>query len=169
MIDIAINYKEQLNTKMKEIWFKEEYKFYSPGPYYYSFECEDNTLNMHQFVSIDSNGKVVGYIGYNINRDTHSITAFATINFGDNKILFANDLKSILYDIFEKFKFNKINFSVVIGNPVEKFYDKIISKFNGRIVGIFEQDVRLFDNKLYDVKYYELKRESYLERKICSS
>lgn len=46
------------------------------------------------------------------------------------------DLGQALQDIFEKFKFRKLTFCVVVGNPIEKSYDKMINKYNGRIIGI---------------------------------
>lgn len=75
------------------------------------------------------------------------------------------DVGQVLRDIFEKFKFNKLTFSVVIGNPIEKSYDKMISKYDGRIVGIYEKETKLIDGEYYDVKLYEITRKSYLESK----
>lgn len=55
----------------------------------------------------------------------------------------------------------KITFSVVIGNPTEKFYDKMINRYGGRVIGIFKKDTILPDNKLYDLKFYEIFKEDY--------
>lgn len=78
---------------------------------------------------------------------------------------FGRDLGQALTDIFEKFRFNKLKFSVVIGNPIEKSYDRMIQRYGGRIVGIFRQDTRLIDGNLYDVKDYEILRSEYLASK----
>jgi hypothetical protein len=67
-------------------------------------------------------------------------------------------------DIFEKYRFNKLNFTVARGNPIEKTYDKLIKRYNGRIVGILEQEARLIDGRLYDVKEYELLADRYFGR-----
>ena len=58
-----------------------------------------------------------------------------------------------------------MSFSVVIGNPIEKRYDKFIEEYGGRVIGVREQDVRLLDGKFYDVKLYEIFRHEYLNRK----
>ena len=73
------------------------------------------------------------------------------------------DLGQALTDIFERFKFRKLNFSVVIGNPIEKSYDKMIDKYGGRIVGIYKQEIKLIDGEYYDEKLYEITREDYLK------
>ena len=59
----------------------------------------------------------------------------------------------------------KLNFSVVVGNPIEKSYDKLIKRYGGRIVGTREKETTLVDGNLYDVKMYELFREDYLKSK----
>ena len=81
------------------------------------------------------------------------------------KFTFGKDLLQVLKDIFKKFAFNKLSFEVVVGNPVESFYDKIVSQHGGRIVGTHKQDTRLMDGKLYDIKHYEILKENYFGAK----
>ena len=73
----------------------------------------------------------------------------------------ALDLKGYL---FEKFNFYKIEFGVVVGNPIEKMYDKYIQKYGGQIVGIFKSTTKLQDGEFADMKYYEIFRDEYLKR-----
>ena len=70
-------------------------------------------------------------------------------------------------DIFDKFRFHKINFFVILGNPTEKHYDKIVEKCGGRVVGIYKQDVKLIDNRLYDIKVYEITRTDYYTKQAA--
>ena len=79
---------------------------------------------------------VIGYISYSICRQNNSITGLEIINFSNNKAVFGRDVITALKDIFEKYNFRKIKFCVVIGNPIEKTYDKLIKKYGGRIVGV---------------------------------
>lgn len=162
MLDIAINHIEELKQKMNSIWFDEKYKFYNNDLYYSDFKVDDDTWNRHQFVSLDKNGCVIGYIGYSVSRQTHSCSNLAIINFSDNKMIFGTDLGQALKDIFEKFKFKKLNFKVVIGNPIEKSYDKMINKYGGRVVGIYSDETKLIDGEYYPVKLYEILRENYM-------
>ncbi len=81
------------------------------------------------------------------------------------KLLFGIDLGQALIDIFDKFKFRKLRFSVIVGNPVEKSYDKMVQKYGGRIVGIYYKEQQLIDGEIYDQKLYEILRENYLNNK----
>jgi hypothetical protein len=65
--------------------------------------------------------------------------------------------------MFTKFNLHKLDFGVVIGNPVEKTYDNLCRRYGGRILCIEKEETRLQDNKLYDVKRYEIMREDYLK------
>lgn len=165
MLDIAIKHKEELKKKMLDTWFQDKYKYYNYDLWYSDQTIDDETWNRHQFVSLDRDGNLIGYISYSVCRQTHNCSKLVIINFSDNKVIFGRDLAQVLIDIFEKFKFNKLSFSVVIGNPAEKSYDKWIRKYNGKIVGIKEKETRLMDGDYYDVKLYEIMRDNYLETK----
>ncbi len=115
---------------------------------------------------MDKNNNIIGFIGYSINRMSEYVDGLNIINFSDdNKIKFARDLKIALTDIFEKFNFRKLVFSVIIGNPTEKHYDSLIDTYGGRVVGIFKKHVRLLDGLYYDEKLYEIHREDYLKNR----
>jgi hypothetical protein len=103
----------------------------------------------------------MGYISYNISRAENSAYSLSIINFSDNKIAFGKDLSQALKDIFERYKFRKLNFTVLIGNPIEKSYDKMIKKYGGRIVGTYKEDVKLIDGEYYDKKAYEILASEY--------
>lgn len=162
MIDLAINYAQELQAKFRETWFNDKYKYWNNSSYYREFTIDSDTWNRHQFVSVDCNGNVIGYISYDINRNANFCHTLNIINFTDDILIFALDLKRVLSDIFERFKFNKLDFTVVVGNPIEKSYDKAVKKYGGRVVGFFQNEVRLIDGDLCNVKLYEITREEYL-------
>lgn len=162
MLDIAINHEEELKQLFRSVWFKDKYKYWNCSCYHEDWRAEESTWVEHQFVSV-RNGCVIGYIGYQIDRDNaDEVHDLNIINFEESpSITFAKDLGQALKDIFERYKFRKLSFSVVIGNPVEKSYDKMCEKYGGRIVGVKKKQVRLIDGELYDEKLYEILREDY--------
>jgi hypothetical protein len=162
LLEPAIKYREQLEKLQYNLWFEDKYKFWNNDVYYESMTVDTTTWNRHQFVSVSS-GEVIGYIAYNVVRADHRANALSIINFSDNKMVFGKDLMCALRDIFQKYKFNKLSFSVVIGNPIEKSYDKMIKKYGGRIVGTCKADVKLIDGEYYDRKLYEILAEEYFE------
>lgn len=165
MLDIAINHKERLQERIRETWFQEKYKFWNNCNYYEEQTISENTRERHQFVSLDSSGDVIGYIGYAIDRANDYVYSLNIINFTDNKAIFGMDAGQALKDIFEKFHFRKLCFSVVIGNPIEKTYGKMIKKYGGRIIGIKKEHCRLIDGQFYDEKIYEILSKEYFSRK----
>ncbi len=162
MLEPAIKYKNQLESLQYDIWFDDKYKYWNCDSYYQSMQIDENTWNKNQFVSVH-NGVVIGYISYNISRAEHSAYSLSVINFSDNIIAFGKDLRQALKDIFERYKFRKLNFTVVIGNPIEKTYDKMIKKYGGRIVGTYKEDVKLIDGEYYDKKAYEILASEYFK------
>ena len=166
MLDVAIRYQDQLVDKFRSVWLKERYKFWAGTSYFDDWQPINSTWVDHQFVSI-RNGKIIGYIGYGINRSDGDIAHdLNIINFEDDpSMTFAMDLGKALTDIFEKYNFRKLNFYVIVGNPAEKAYDKMIKRYGGRVVGYRKENTRLFDGKYYDDKLYEVMREEYFRKK----
>lgn len=164
MLEPAIKYKDQLEKLQYNTWFNDKYKYWNFDVYYEPMQINTDTYNKHQFVSV-SDGEVIGYIAYNISRAENFVHSLSIINFTDNKITFGRDVMKAMNDIFEKFKFRKLNFNVVIGNPIEKTYDKLIEKYGGRIVGVYKENVKLIDGEYYDVKSYELLASDYFKFK----
>lgn len=160
MLEPAIKYRDQLENVQYDTWFNDKYKYWNSDVFYGSMQIDTDTWGRHQLVSV-KNGVVIGYIEYSISRTSNSVSSLSIMNFSDNKIVFGKDLIQALKDIFEKYKFRKINFSVIMGNPIEKSYDKMIKKYGGRIVGIYKDDAVLIDGKCYDRKLYEILASEY--------
>lgn len=161
MLELAIKHKDQLISKMYDTWFKDKYKFYNNANYYNEIVIADNTCDLHQFVSINSKKEVIGFIEYNINRPNNSANELCIINLTNDINTFGSDCMTAIKDIFEKFNIRKLSFSVLIGNPIESKYDKLIVKYGGRIVGIKKDEIKLLDGKYYDEKMYEIFRNDY--------
>jgi RimJ/RimL family protein N-acetyltransferase len=164
MLDIALKYTDQLKRLHLDTWHNDKYKYYNYRCYWELPKLSENTVDGHDFVSLNSKGEIIGAIGYCILRDLESVCGLGIINFTDDPT-FGKDVLQSIKDIFEKFNFRKLNFCVVIGNPIEKTYDRLAAKYGGRIVGIEKEETKLADNKYYDVKRYEILRKDYMKAK----
>lgn len=162
MLKPAIMYKDQLESLQYQLYFEDKYKYWNCSVYYEPLNIDPSTWSIHQFVSV-LDGEVLGFISYQISRSEDAIYNLNIVNFSDHKATFGRDVVQALKDIFEKYGFRKINFEVVIGNPIERSYDKMIKKYGGRIIGIKKEDVRLVDGKYYDRKMYEVLASEYFE------
>lgn len=165
MLKLAFSYQEKLNQAWQEIVFKEKYQFYNFDSYWnYKIALDEHSWNKIQMVSVDKNDNILGYLSASINRDVGKASSIGIINFGEINITFSRDLYTFLTDLFTKHHLNKIEWSVVIGNPAELMYDKIVEKYGGRVVGVWKESTRTADGTLRDVKDYELFRTNYLAR-----
>ena len=72
MLDLAINHKEELQKRLRETWLTEQYKFAHCDVFCEEEKIDEDTWNKHQFVSLDPDGSIIGYIAYNISRAKHS-------------------------------------------------------------------------------------------------
>lgn len=164
MLDLAVKHKNELEVLFSNIAFQDKFKYANYNNYYtYNVEfANDSWLNL-EFVSVDKNNKVIGFLSGKLDRNNNAVSSLRVINFYDLNYTFSKDFHQFLHDLFVKFDFNKINFTVIVGNPAEKMYDKYIKKYNGRIVGTYKDDVKLFDGKYYDLKAYEILKKDYLK------
>ncbi len=155
MLKPALLYKDQLDRKFSEILLDEKYMYFfmeSGQPP----QISDDLTNLHQLVSVDRDGRLIGYIAYSINNKVYYAYDFEAVNFTDNKILFGKDLKNAIDDIFYKYHFNKLNFMSVDDNPATSQYERLIQKYGGRFVGYYEEDIMLLDGRVCDTHLFEI-------------
>ena len=150
--------------KFWEITYDKKYMFGGSG---YSDEYSPSVDNWskYEFVSVDKNNNILGYIKYNINQRNQGISGLYIVNFSNNKLIFGKDVFQAIDDIFCKYNYYKLSYGVFVGNPIERNYDKLTKKYGGRIVGIKKKDEKLLDGNYYDFKMYEIFREDYLKNR----
>lgn len=168
MLDLAYKYEEEIRNKMFDTWYDEKYMFYYSSAHHSVWmnpDPKDGDWDNRHFVSLNSDGEVIGVIDYHIDRECDMATWFGAINFSDNKIVFGKDLAQVIDDIFCKFNMRKLEFSVIMGNPIEKTYDRMVEQYGGHVTGIKHKHVKLLDGNYYDHKDYEIFREDYLAAK----
>lgn len=164
MIKLAIGYSSKLNVAYQNIILDEKYKYYFPSAYMdLTIDLNNSTWNDLQFVSVNEYNEVIGYLGAHIDRTINSISSLKLLSFkGTGFSDFHNDIIEFIQMLFNKYNFDKINWSVVVGNPVEKSYDVLCHHCNGHIVGTFKNHTRLPDNSLCDMKYYEILKSDFI-------
>lgn len=166
MLKLAYPYKQQLEQKFIETMFVDKFKYYYCSSYHdYELNLANSSWNDLDFVSVDKNDNVIGFLSAKIHRGDEMVSSLRVINFYDLNYTFSKDFHQFLNDLFVKFKFRKVSFSVVVGNPAEKMYDKYIEKYSGRVVGVKKKDIKLYDGEYYDFKMYEIFRDDYVNKK----
>ncbi len=161
MLALAIQYGPQLQECYQKTLADEKCRYYMHGIRRYFIPLEPDDANKLQYVSLGVYGNVLGLFECNLNRETMTAYEITAIRFTpEYEPEFAADMYRFVVDvIFQQYGMQRVIYNVIKGNKAEKLYDRIIERYGGRIVGTFTNEVRLFDGKLYDVKYYEMLRE----------
>lgn len=166
MLDNAKLHTSELQTLFYKIWYDPKYQYYFGSDYRWSYSQFDNgdgdSARHREFVSLDKDGNVIGYVGYMINPQLRFAYNFGAINFTDgNKFTFAKDLRQVIDDIFVKFGMETLEFSVICGNPVEKSYDRVVKRAGGRILCQRHARAQDLSGNLCDDKLYEITMQDY--------
>jgi hypothetical protein len=168
VLEWAKKHEDKLKELFFDVAFDPFYQFEQLASYRDTFELPKDTLSANNFVSIYE-GNILGIAGYQIRRIENAVDGLYIVHFGGpeapHRYVFGKDVMTVIKGIFEKYCFNKLNFTVVRGNPIEKTYDRLVKRYNGRIVGVRERDIKLIDGRLYDIKEYEIMADAYLQKR----
>lgn len=166
MLDLAINNIPQLQAEFRNSLFKERYKYYYRTPTQdYFVPIADNSDRI-QFVSLNEYGEVIGYLSTRINRLTKTGFDVEAIHFKDEQdVKFTQDMFNFFHYLYYNMGIKRIVWSVIEDNPADLFFERLI-KFGARIVGVFTNDVMLYDGNLYNLKYYEWLEKDFREKML---
>ena len=159
-------YEDELKQKDYLTWYDTKYQYVNGTPGTRDLSPQDNTFNTHEFVSIDEDGEVLGFICYEIDWAAKSTCGFCAISYTPGgSTTFARDLYQAIDDIFCKYGYYRMDWHCWADNPAIKGYRKFCKKFGGREVGTLRRKGRLLDGHLHDSVIFELLQEDYIEKK----
>lgn len=164
MLEHAKLYESQIQEKYIRTIDDPKYMYYHMNDNSEAIEFRDSNWNKLQYASVNSEGNVIGYFSCYITRQARNIYDLSIIKFEENNIFSIDLMRFFDLLLFER-NFNKINFDVVIGNPIEKMYDKFAQRYGGRVVGFKEKETVLRDGRYYDLKMYEIMRDEYCKNR----
>ena len=166
MLDNGFKYVDELKKLYLDTWYDPKYQYFYGGSYRDPFSVSDEgDWHRREFVSINKDGDILGHISYAVDHEVNMALRFGAINFSNDKLTFGRDLMQVIDDIFCKFNMNRIEFSVIIGNPIERSYDRLVNKMGGRILCRRKQVAKTLNGTVCDDKLYEIMRTDYLEAK----
>lgn len=124
-------------------------------------DIPNNTYDSRNFVSLDSEKNVLGYISYRIDWFCMRAYQFGIIGFEDCSVLFAKDVYQTVIYIFEKYNMNAMEWEAYVGNPAIRGYRHLIEKHGGRQCGYYRKRAMLMDGKIYDSVAFEILVEEF--------
>jgi hypothetical protein len=163
MLQEAYHFRDRIEREMTKIsgdpFFDNLHEYVS-----FKSDIQDTNWSKHQFVSIENEYNIVGYLEASVNRTVRYIDNLVLINFRKTwNPTFARDLKEFVLRLFLRYNYSKINFSVNVNTRNEKIYDKFIYRYGGRVVGTFMKHKILQSGIVVDHKYYEIMREDFIK------
>ena len=164
MLELAITHREALNKAYQVACLDEYYKYYFAGGFHnYEVTLDTNDWNSLQLVSIKG-GVLQGYLYATIDRSLYQVTSLGIMKFKEaDSIEFTNDLIALFNTLFRIYKFTKISWSVLQGNPIECMYDLVCYKLGGTVLHTFTKDTMLYTREEVNRKLYEVTLTAFQE------
>lgn len=156
MLKAAQLYDQELQEQNLQAWYKPENIFWNGGTGDSQINLPDNNYDTHNFVSVDKDDRVIGYITYAVNWNAMSADSFGAISYDRGNIEFAKDLYMAICDIFEKYNLNRMSWWCFADNPAIRGYRNFIKKHGGKECGYCRQIAKLQDGKLHDSVLFEI-------------
>ncbi len=161
MLKPAQLYQDRLQEENIKAWYKPENIYWNGGTGDSQINIQEDNYGCHQFVSVDKEDNVIGYIGYRVDWSAMSADGFGIISFKKNSIEFAKDLYKAICNLFEIYHMNRVCWAAYTDNPAIRGYRNFIKKHGGRECGHYRQIARLQDGKLHDSVEFEILAEEF--------
>lgn len=161
MLKPAQLYKEKLQEENIKSWYNPENIFWNCGVGDSQIDIKEDNCDCHQFVSVNKEDDVVGYITYSVDWSAMSADSFGIISFRKGSVEFAKDVYKAICDLFEVYNMNRISWFAYVDNPAIRGYRNFIKKHGGVECAYHRQISRLQDGKLHDAVNFEILAEEF--------
>lgn len=167
MLDYAYFHQNELQECVRRTIYHKDLYFYfmCPGKFF-SIPIERDDWNSIQFVSVNPENKVIGFMAAYVDHRNNLIYNMDFINFlGQANFIFSKDAMLFLDELFLVRKFRKIMFNAISKNPAINMYRKFVKKYGGSEVGVMKENRLLTDGNYYDEVIFEVYRDKYIKSK----
>lgn len=161
MLKPAQLYKEKLQEENIRSWYKPENIFWNGGAGDSQININEDNYGCHQFVSVDKENNVIGYITYEVDWSAMSADKFGIISFKKGSIEFVKDVYRAICNLFEIYHMNRISWFAYVDNPAIRGYRNFIKKHGGVECAYYRQITKLQDGKLHDAVNFEILAEEF--------
>lgn len=155
MLKPAICYKTELEDALKQYFYTDDMMYYTGSNDNYSLEISNSCENgRYQWVVINEDESLIGYIGYHVDRYSSCVYNLSTFSFIRGNPIMGKELYNLLNDLIQKY--HRVEFRAISENPAIKGYDKFLESHNdiGRKY-IFKDTFKDASGKYHDDYIYE--------------
>lgn len=161
MLKPAQLYATKLNDKFISSWYDLSNIYYNGAPGSFSIELPDNNIDTHNFVSVDSDNNIIGYICYSITWNTRSANHFGIISFDKGNLKFIKDVMISIDECFTKYNLNRVEWYCYEDNPAINMYRNFIKHHGGVQSSYYREVSLLMDGKLHNTVGFEILKSEY--------
>ena len=132
MIVPAILYKDEMRKRFAEHIYTEDMLYYT-GCLEFSLQTinDNDDGNCYQYAIVD-NGKLIGYLTYQIDWYASCARCFGLFSFDRNNKTIGLDVYREIRKIINDYRIHRLEWRMVGGNPVERHYDRFCKKYHGK-------------------------------------
>ena len=117
--------------------------------------AEEPDKETYQYAIVNSENKLIGYIGYKIDWYSSQAYHFGLMSFDRGNPLIGKEVFGILTNIIEVLKIHRVEWHMIGGNPVQRSYDKFCERYNGT-KHVFHDVMKDRMGKYHDSITYEI-------------
>lgn len=163
MLKPALEYAEELKEKYIKEMYDLKNQFYFGWYGTKELELSDNNYDRHEFVSVDGDDNIIGFISYNICYSRRIADNFGILSFDKGNLTFPRDLSKMIHDIFCVYNLDKMVWRCFEDNPALRGYRNFIKKHGGRQRCYAINESILMDGKLHNMVEFELTKADYID------
>ena len=129
-LQLALSYKDKIEKCFAENLYSDKMFYYRKNTRsFMQPTIHGDTINtIHQFVSIDKDKNLMGYIEFNIDKYKLEASSFRVFKFNSDITEITNDLNQILYDLIYKF-LHRVEIIVVDSDPFIDIYENLLKEY----------------------------------------
>ena len=159
-VPVTPNIMVRLSEKWEEVKFEPKYDYLGPAEMGGDILPETRDPCDRDYVEIDDNGDIIGYLHYRLRYGNSTAGSFLLISF-ENSPIFIRHVIEHAHTIFNRWGMNRIEFIAIDGNPALDGYRKLIARYGGVECGHFHQSITLRDNTVHDDYVFEILAEDF--------
>lgn len=161
MLKPALLYADELKKLYQENMYDLRNQYYFGWYGTKELELSDNNYDRREFVSVNEDDNIVGFISYNIDYNRKVADNFGIMSFTQS-LIFPKDLLQVIDDIFYKYHLEKISWRCYKENPALRGYRNFIKRHGGRQTGYYREEAILMDGKMHDGVSFEILEKDYI-------
>ena len=156
MLVPVYSFKDELELLYNNTLYDMDYMYYHGSTQRGRLDVDEVSENVDQFVSINGDNDILGYISYRTDWQSRSVDNLGILSFDKGNMLFIKDVYRCIDDLFKVHNMNRLEFFCYTDNPAIRGYRNFIKRFGGKEIAYFRDVALLLDGKLHDAVIFEI-------------